>query len=91
VLGCRLFLQRFREHTSRRYDTVVIRMRGNMSRIVCIGKLKDLGMHPGISAAQRGGIGSSNRLSYQLFLIRVSKANPPLGSRVALNATRGET
>jgi hypothetical protein len=28
---------------------------------------------------------------YQLFLISVSTANPPLGSRVALTATRGET
>ena len=30
-------------------------------------------------------------LRYQLFLISVSSAKPPLGSRVALKATRGET
>lgn len=28
---------------------------------------------------------------YQLFLIKVSNANPPFGSRVALTATRGVT
>ncbi len=32
-----------------------------------------------------------NPMFYQVFLISVSKANPPLGSRVALTATRGET
>ena len=32
-----------------------------------------------------------NPMFYQVFLIRVSKANPPLGSRVALTATCGET
>ncbi len=32
-----------------------------------------------------------NPMFYQVFLISVSKANPPLGSRVALKATRGET
>jgi hypothetical protein len=28
---------------------------------------------------------------HQLFLMSVSKAKPPFGSRVALNATRGDT
>ena len=39
----------------------------------------------------RGSAISGRHRIYQVFLMMVSMAKPPLGSRVALTATRGET